>query len=271
MGINVSLTMDDDDALSKFYSGFTEKYDIFLPWDKRMSREKHFFRQLLRENEITVLDCFSGTGFHVAMLREMGFEANGIDISGAMIAKARQNLSERGIRADILECDVKQAASTLDKRFDCVLSMGNSLPHLFGDDNLLEALRNMHGLLNSGGTCVIHIENYDLLYEDHDRFIPSVYRRTEEGTDSFIFAIDYHEDRVIFNILSIIERNYVPKFSVDVVEYNPLWTDKLNWLMKKAGFEDIKFYEDFRMTPLGKGRTYDLIAVARSQRAGSHH
>jgi SAM-dependent methyltransferase len=257
--------MDDGEALSKFYSGFTDKYDIFLPWDKRMAREERFFRQILRASDTTVLDCFCGTGFHVAMLREMGFEANGIDISSDMIAKARQNLSEKGITADIMQYDVKRAAAALDKRYDCVLSMGNSLPHEFGDDNLLEAVRNMHGLLNAGGTCVIHIENYDLLYEDHDRFIPSVYRRTEEGTDSFIFAIDYHEDKVVFNILSIIERGYVPKFSVDVVEYNPLWTDKLKWLMKKAGFSDICFYEDFRMTHFGKNQTYDLIAVAKKR------
>lgn len=257
--------MDKDEALSKFYSGFTDKYDIFLPWDKRMAREKYFFRQLLQASDITVLDCFCGTGFHVAMLREMGLRVDGIDISGDMIAKARQNLGVRGIDADITQCNVKQAASTLEKRYDCVLSMGNSLPHEFGDDNLLEAIGNMYELLNIGGTCVIHIENYDLLYEDRDRFIPSVYRRTNEGTDSFIFAIDYYEEKVVFNILSLIERNYEPKFSVDVVEYNPLWADKLKWLMKKAGFADISFYEDFRMTPVGKNRTYDLIAVAKKR------
>jgi glycine/sarcosine N-methyltransferase len=255
--------MEDDEALSKFYSGFTDKYDIFLPWDKRMAREKRFFRQILGNGDITVLDCFCGTGFHVAMLREMGFAANGIDISSDMLAKARQNLAERGISADILQCDVKQAAAVLGKKYDCVLSMGNSLPHEFGDDNLLEAVRNMYELLHVGGICAIHIENYDLLYKDHDRFIPSVYRRTEQGTDSFIFAIDYYEDKVVFNILSIIERGFEPKFSVDTVEYNPLWADKLRWLLKKTGFTDICFYEDFRLTPLGKGQTYDLIAVAK--------
>ena len=35
--------------------------------------------------------------------------------------------------------------------------------------------------------------------------------------------------------------------------------------MKKTGFTDISFYEDFRMTPFGKNRTYDLIAVAKKR------
>lgn len=256
--------MSEDPSLHRFYSGFADKYDIFLPWDKRKAREKRFFDQLLGDHPgSTVLDCFCGTGFHVAMLREMGYLADGIDVSQDMIAMTQQNLDKLGIIASIRPCDVKQAASTLDRTYDCVLSMGNSLPHEFGDENVLAALRNMCLLLNAGGLCVIHMENYDLLYEDHDRFIPSVYRRREEGTDSFIFAIDYYEDKVVFNILSIIERGHVPKFSVDVVEYNPLWAGKLTWLMKKAGFRDIRLYEDFRMTPLGKDRTYDLIAVAK--------
>ena len=258
--------MSEHEVLHRFYAGFAEKYDLFLPWDKRMAREKRFFNQVLRESSAkTVLDCFCGTGFHVAMLREMGYEADGIDISGDMIARARQNLDERGVVADIRECDVKQAASAVDRNYDCVLSMGNSLPHEFGDENVLAALTNMYGLLNKGGTCAIQIENFDLLYEDHERFIPSVYQRMEEGTDSFIFVIDYHENKVVFNILSIIERGHEPKFSVDVVEYNPLWADKLKWLMKKAGFTDISFYEDFSMTPIGKNRTYDLIVVAKKR------
>lgn len=256
--------MSEHAVLHWFYAGFAEKYDLFLPWNKRMAKEKIFFDQVLRRSSVaTVLDCFCGTGFHIAMLREMGYRIDGIDISEDMIAKARQNLSERGIVANIRQCDVKQAASTIDQRYDCVLSMGNSLPHEFGDENLLAALRNMREMLHEDGICVIHMENYDLLYEDHDRFIPSVYRRTSEGTDSFIFAIDYFEDKVVFNILSLIERGYEPRFSVDVVEYNPVWTGKLCWLMKKAGFRDIRLYEDFRLTPLGKNRTYDLIAVAK--------
>lgn len=41
-----------------------------------------------------------------------------------------------------------------------------------------------------------------MLYEDEERFILSVYRRTWDGTEAFIFAIDYYEERVAFNILS---------------------------------------------------------------------
>lgn len=256
--------MDGHIGLHRFYSNFADKYDLFAPWDKRIRRERRFFKCLLDSNHVnTVLDCFCGTGFHVAMLSEMGYEVEGIDISPDMVGKARENLKSKGLDAQIRVGDVK--ALDTGKKYDCVLSMGNSLPHEFGDDNVSLALKKMYGALNPGGTCIIHMENFDRLYEDGDRFLPSVYRRTDDGTDVFIFAVDFYEEKVVFNILSMIERGGHPRFDVDVVEYNPIGVERLEKLLSSAGFKDLAFYEDFRMTPLGRDNTYDLIVVAKKQ------
>lgn len=254
--------MGPHESLQRFYSGFADKYDLFASWDERMRRERRFFKFLLDSNNVsTVLDCFCGTGFHVAMLSEMGYKVEGIDISPDMVRKAQENLKSNGFDTRVRVGDVK--ALDTGKMYDCVLSMGNSLPHEFGDDNVFRALKNMHDALNPGGMCVIHMENFDRLYEDRDRFIPAIFRRTQDGTDVFIFAIDYHKEKVVFNILSIIERGGSPAFDVDVVEYNRIGVGRLKKLLKTAGFRDLAFYEDFTMTPLGRGCTYDLIAVTK--------
>jgi len=253
--------MQYSESLQRFYSGFADKYDLFASWDKRIRREKRFFKYILDTNRVnTVLDCFCGTGFHVAMLSEMGYEVEGIDISPDMVHKARENLKSKGLDARVRLGDVK--ALDTEKKYDCVLSMGNSLPHEFGD-NVYLALKKMYRALNPGGTCVIHMENFDRLYEDGERFLPSVYRHTDDGTDVFIFAVDYYEEKVVFNILSMIERGGHPRFDVDVVEYNPIGVERLQRLLSSAGFEDLAFYEDFRMTPLGREGSYDLIATAK--------
>lgn len=250
------------ESMQRFYSGFADKYDLFVPWDKRIRRERRFFKHLLDLNCVnTVLDCFCGTGFHVAMLSEMGYEVEGIDISPDMVHKARENLKSKGLDAQVRLGDVK--ALDTGKKYDCVLSMGNSLPHEFRDNNVSLALKKMYGSLNPGGTCVIHMENFDLLYEDGDRFIPSVFRRGEGGMEVFIFAIDYYKEKVVFNILSVIDRKGRPQFEVDTVEYNPIGVNRLDKLLIAAGYRDIQYYEDFRMTPLGKEGTYDLIAVTK--------
>ncbi len=254
--------MEHSESLRRFYSGFARRYDLFAPWDKRIGRERRFFKYILDANRVdTVLDCFCGTGFHVAMLSEMGYDVEGIDISRDMVDKARENLKSRGLEKRVRLGDVK--ALDAGKKYDCVLSMGNSLPHEFGDENVTAALRGMYAALRPGGTCIIHMENFDRLYEDGDRFIPSSYRHTGEGTDVFIFAIDYREDRVVFNILSMIERKGRPRFEVDTVEYNPIGAKHLEKLLCEAGYRDLALYEDFKMAPLGKEHTYDLIAVAK--------
>jgi SAM-dependent methyltransferase len=195
------------------------------------------------------------------MLTAMGYDVEGVDVSPNMLDVARENLMGRGISATLRLCDVKDMQA--DEPFDCVLSMGNSLPHEFGDENLLRSLERMYGALRPGGLCIIHTENFDRLYEDGDRFIPSRFVRTEHGTETFIFAIDYFEDLVVFNILSVIEENGVPQFNVDAVEYNPVSVEKLKALMVQAGFQDIKVYGDFNLTPVEESESYDAIYVAK--------
>ncbi len=254
--------MDSRESLHRFYSGFADKYDLFASWEERKVKEGRFFRHIFEKNGVRrVMDCFCGTGFHVAMLSEMGYHVDGIDVSPHMIRKAKENLGKMGLSDRVRVGDAKELE--VKEKYDCTLSMGNSLPHEFGDRNVVRALKGMYDALRPGGISIIHMENFDRLYEDRERFIPSAYRRTPEGAEIFIFAIDYGEDRVAFNILSIIERGGRPSFDVDVVEYNPIKVERLKHLLKEAGYSCLQLYEDFRMSPLGREGTYDLIVVAR--------
>lgn len=254
--------MDPSESLQRFYNGFAGKYDLYMPWDKRIRRERRFFKYMLDANGVnTVLDCFCGTGFHVSMLSDMGYEVEGIDISPAMVTRAKENLKGKGQDHRVSLGDVK--ALDIKEKYDCALSIGNSLPHEFGDENVYAALKNMYGALKPGGICIVQIENYERLYEDHEPFIPSVHNRLKNGTDTFIFAIKYQDDRIIFHILSVIERDGLPKFSVDTVEYNPIRPARLLELVGEAGFRHTRCYEDFNMAEFGNAGTYDIIVVAK--------
>lgn len=246
------------------YAGFAERFDLLIDWDRRQKREETFFRRLLPDNVRSVLDCYCGTGFHCAMLGKMGYYIEGVDCSPEMLRVARKNLDSSGMEIKLHCADVKEMQPVLDRKFDCVLSMGNSLPHEPTDEDLLKALNSMREALVPGGICIIHMEDYNALYRDRERFIPSRFKRYDDGTDVFIFAIDYSRRRVIFNILSIIERGGKAEFHVDVVEYNPVPVKKMERLIMKAGFLDIVKYCDFRMTPYGMRDTYDVIFTAHA-------
>ncbi len=153
------------------YEGFARRFDRMMEWKRRRRKEEPFFRERSARTDVrTVLDCHCGTGFHCAMLTEMGYEVEGVDASPHMLAVARKNLKARRLDLPLHLCDVKEMQP--GRTFDCVLSMGNSLPHEFGDDNLLKSLQRMHDALRPGGLCIVHIENFDRLYRDGDRFIP---------------------------------------------------------------------------------------------------
>ncbi|MCD1296125.1 class I SAM-dependent methyltransferase [Methanocella sp. CWC-04] len=256
--------MSDRHRIHEFYSGIADRYDLLMPWDNRRKKEEGFFKKILSENNVrSVLDCHCGTGFHLVMLSSMGYDTDGVDLSPDMIAMATKNLRKHGMSCYIYNLDIKEISSVIEKRYDCVISMGNSLPHEFGDENLYCAIRNMYDVLKPGGLCILHLENFDALYRDRERFIPSLYTRDGECVDVFIFAIDYHKDSVVFNILSIIERKGKPEFNVDVVEYNPVSPGKVRELMEKAGFKGLRFYENFNMDIMGTSDSYDLIVTAK--------
>lgn len=242
------------------YEDFSRRFDRLMEWKRRRHKEEPFFRSILPGDVRSILDCHCGTGFHCALLASMGYEVEGVDASPHMLEVARQNLAARSLNVPLRLCDVKELQP--GRSYDCVLSMGNSLPHEFGDDNLLRSLQRMHHALRPGGLCILHIENFDRLYRDGDRFIPSSFSHTKRGAETFIFAIDYFEGRVVFNILSVIEENGLRQFNVDVVEYNPVSLAKMRALMAQAGFRDIDIYGDFKMTPIEECESYDAIFVA---------
>ena len=244
------------------YSDFAERFDLLIDWDRRRKREERFFRRVLPESVKSVLDCHCGTGFHSVMLAEMGYSVEGVDCSKAMLKIAGQNLEARGLKVGLHCCDVKEMLPALGRKFDCVISMGNSITHEQSDESLLKVLCTMREAMAKSGICIIHTEDFDELYKDKDRFIPSRFNHYVDGGETFIFAIDYFRDRVVFNILSIIERNGKSVFHVDVVDYNPVGVKKMERLLVKAGFQDIIKYSDFMMTPYGMRETNDVIFVA---------
>ena len=158
------------------YEGFARRFDRLIDWKRRRRKEEPFFRSVLPRDAHRILDCHCGTGFHCAMLTELGYEVEGVDASPHMLKIARENLARRGLEIPLRLCDVKEMP--VENDFDCVLSMGNSLPHEFGDENLLRTLRQMYDALRDGGLSIIHTENFDRLYQDHDRFIPSRFTHT---------------------------------------------------------------------------------------------
>lgn len=224
----------------EFYDRFVDVYDNLVSFNNRVKREANFYDSLFKKcNVKTVLDCACGTGHHIMMFKQLGYDVKGSDLSPAMITKARANLKERNLDAPLKISDFKELNKNFDERFDAVICVGNSLPHLLSDEDLTLALTEMNAVLNENGILILEQRNYDKLLKDKKRFFPVSFRENEV----FFYVLDFLPSEIIFNIINVNTSDQT--FQTYTTTYNALKMDKLKELLYNSGFQIIDLYADY--------------------------
>jgi glycine/sarcosine N-methyltransferase len=247
---------------TEFYDEFADKYDVMIS-DKRYDREMPFFKNIFRRHKVkSILDCSCGTGLHAIRLSQLGFEATGSDVSLEMIKKARRNATLLGINVNFVQADFKKLTDVFDKKFDCVVCLGNSLNHELEDKGMMSALRSMYSVLRNRGIVVIEIRNLPKLIKEKKRIFPMHYHKDPSGDRKlFIYVLDFHRSKVTFNVISFLEFKEKPTFEVNSVDYRIVSAEKLQTLMNKAGFKDLQTYGDFEFARFHNEQSENIIIV----------
>lgn len=239
-----------------FYSKFADKYDRLVSWENRYKRESQFFKILFRQYNVkSILDCACGTGQHVIMFNQMGFNAIGSDLSPAMIKKAKNYSKQYNIQCKYKIADFRNLNKVFEQKFDSVICVGNSLPHLLSIKDLKTALVNFYKILNKKGLLIIQQRNYDLLIKTKKRFFPV----TLLDDEAFIYALDYESNKITFNVLNIEFKT--KKLEVFTTEYFPLKLNLLVKLLKDTGFKKVKLYSDYQFNKFKINVSNDLIVI----------
>ena len=109
----------------------------------RYDNEKLF----VKFNVKTILDCVCGTGQHLHMLSETGFEVSGSDYSESMLEVADKNLKTYRKTIPLCHCDFRYLEQKYTQAFDAIVCLTTSLPHLHTDEDLIAALKSMKNRL----------------------------------------------------------------------------------------------------------------------------
>jgi SAM-dependent methyltransferase len=251
------------------YDDLSADYDRFIDWEGRLQSELPFVeKQLQSVNAHRVLDTACGSGMHAVALAERGYEVVGTDLSAAMIERARHNAADVEGDAHFYVAGFGELAHVLDiekEGFDALLCLGNSLPHVLTQEDLIATVADFYECLQPGGLLLIQNRNFDAVLADKDRWMgPQSHR---EGDKEWLFLRFYDfepHERLAFNLV-VLRREADDDWEQQVISTR-LWAlrqkEVLNALTK-VGYEQITCYGNMDGDAFDIKSSPNLIVTAR--------
>lgn len=241
------------------YQKLAYDYDEFDSIEKYSEAERTFLEKLFTESHVEkVLDCACGTGQHLLMLSEAGFQVSGSDFSAAMIDMAKKNLESHNYHIPLKKSDFRFLETAHDEKFDAVICMSNSLPHLTEDEDLVCALTSMKNRLKNGGLLVLTSGTTEATLK-----LPPIETVVNREDFSRIFVKEYDGRLHTINIVDLYHSKERLESNQYKIIYRVLLEDDYQRLLLKAGFKRVDIYGDYDKSPYQK-ESRKLIVVGRS-------
>jgi len=243
--------------LKDIYDQFAFDYDEFGPIEDYLGAEKDFLDNLFAKNNVkTVLDCACGTGQHLYLLSQLGYQVSGSDYSASMLQVARGNLSEHKMDVPLRQCDFRYLEQAFDERFDAIVCLTTALPHLHTDEDLQKALCSMRNRLNKHGLLVLTQGTTHFTLS-----LPAIEVVINREGFSRIFVKERDEQFQTIHVLDLFHNPQRLEHNQYDIIYRILLDEDYRSLLSQAGFTNIQIYGDYDLTPYDKD-CKRLIAVA---------
>jgi SAM-dependent methyltransferase len=247
-------------SAAAFYDALAPDYDEMTGFQKRFEQERPSFRVLVGRFGIqTALDVGCGTGFHSALLAQLGVAVTAIDISPAMLRRAMNHAQELKLSIDFLESSIQNLTKSTSKKFNAVFVMGNTLAHLLTDEELQSALLGIASVLLPGGVLILQNLNYDRILSQSERI-----QGIKESSDkTFIRSYDYRPERIAFNIQIVEKKGEEITQKNQTVLLRPYRHSELVQFLLPSGFSDIESYGSISLEEFEPAKSKDLVIIAR--------
>lgn len=224
------------------YTGIAPYYDRIFPFDETQIQ---FLRSRLSSGDTrrACLDVGCGTGTVLYALSNVFGRLVGIDLDSALLKLATEKAgSGAGKLLEFYEADM-MTLETLFPRgsFDCVLCLGNTLPHLPRYDFVQDFFRVIHGLLSAKGLFIFQTVNYDRILDRRVLSLPVI------ETDDIVFRRTYSplkaNGKISFD-LSLHDAAHDSEIASSV-ELLPLRMAKFCDCVESSGFTKSEFFGSY--------------------------
>lgn len=195
-----------------------------------------------------VLDAGCGFGRTCGVLRELGYDAVGVDISPAVIAEAQR----RNPGPTYLVHDLTKPLPDEVERFDAIVNVYSSFGYGATVEDDAAVLRTWHDALKPGGALVMELSDIE---RSQARLGPlgTVVDREDDGVHEHLYCDP--ETHVLHITYTMGEQT----LKLDTRLYE---AGELAAMVEQAGFRDVRRYGGFDAHP--KQPTDRLVLVARA-------
>jgi ubiquinone/menaquinone biosynthesis C-methylase UbiE len=249
--IYLKFHLEAREDIQVFYEGFADSYDEMVNWESRIEFERKHFDRLFKYYGIQrVLDAACGTGRHCILFAELGYRVVGIDNNDAMLELAKQNIKESGVKGIKLhKGDLLNIRDVVKSRFDSVLCLGNSLPHITDDEQIVATLGQFREALKPSGLLLLQMVHFDY-YLDSAESAVAVNEGVRKGRPvTFRRHYEFKGTKVIFHV-SIYDGNSRDLLETYSTPLNAVRRELLENFLEKAGFTGVQFFKDVSLKPL---------------------
>lgn len=210
----------------QFYNELAENYDEATNFDERLKASETFVEKLLGRHDISsILDTGCGSGCYSIACAKQELKTVGSDLSTEMLKKARENADENYVAIDFFNKSLQQSGD-IPGSFDCILCMGNTLPHLDNPNEFHQTLETLSKKLNEDGVLYIQLLNYAHILAEKQRIISI----NKTGCMEYIRFNDFDllNGKIRFNILTIDWSHPDPVHDLKSTELMPFTVDQIN-------------------------------------------
>jgi SAM-dependent methyltransferase len=277
---NTTMTLSDNTATG-FYDALAPMFDVMTDWNARLASEGPFLKAMLEEVEArSVLDAACGSGGHAIALAGWGYTVAGADVSPVMVDMARRKAVGANLDIPFAVTDLAGLSELATGRtgdddalgvarlapYDAALCLGNSLPHLLTEADLVAALRGMAAVLRPGGLLVLHNLNYDLRWQKQPRWF-AAQGGTLDGREVLVWRFaDYDQlsGRISFHVALFDKKDAGWQVNVHTTPHRPLFQADLLAALAEVGFTAPRSYGRMALPPdpFDPNASPDLVVVA---------
>ncbi len=243
----------------QFYEELASDYDEMTRFSTRLEKEKESWEKWTQRYRMeSVLDAACGTGIHAIVLAQMGRHVVGADISPAMIESARHHAKENEVAIRWITASMQELDKKTSEKFDTILCLGNSLPHLLSNEDLDKTLSGFNHMLQPGGRLIIQILNYHKILREKNRVV-AVNRHANR---EFVRFYDFLPDNIRFNVLSIDWSGEKPGHRLLSTQLHPYMIEELESALRRTGFGHPEVFGDMEFEPYEENRSNNLVLIS---------